>query len=114
LKEYVIRANLPISPPLPLSFNVSFVLNSRSLYQMHLAVSSITAVSHDVNKESSPPPSNLPAESLQRKPTYTEEMRRWLFPEPEDGDESMVMPNGTSIEENDWVDVGLNEEQRVK
>jgi hypothetical protein len=92
--------NLPAFGPndkISLAFNVSFMVNARPLCLMEVAASTI-------------------ANSLGTKDRSNTLARRWIFPDPDDlGDvpSSSTLNNGI-IEESQWVDGGLNTEQRVR
>lgn len=76
---------------IPLHFNITFVVDARPLCAMEVAVAQ----------------AGLAMESAGFSRT-----RQWLFPEPS----SKPAPTCTKseiIQENDWVDKGLNHEQRV-
>ena len=81
--------------PLPLVFNVSFLVNARPLFNMEAAVATL-----DKALTAQFGPHNL--------------ARHWLFPNPED----LESPFSTyavdrDFSDKDWVDKGLNSEQRV-
>lgn len=80
---------------LPLAFNISFLINAAPSCAMEAAVSSISEV--------------LVEESNMNI------ARHWIFPEPQDflkGTPRILLKNAF-INEDEWVDPGLNREQRV-
>lgn len=80
-----------------LAFNVSFMINARPLCLMEVAASTI-------------------AKSLVTKDHSKTLARQWIFPDLDDLDDippSSMLNNGI-IEESQWVDGGLNTEQRVR
>jgi hypothetical protein len=90
---------------IPLLFNISFMMNSRYLFSMQIASSDISEVL--IRK----PATNglVPGETL----WHSDMGRRWLFPEPADvGDELQLLSE--EILEQQWIDGGLNKEQRVR
>ena len=91
--------NLPAFGPsdkIPLAFNVSFMVNARPLCLMEIASSTI-------------------AKSLITEDHSKTLARQWIFPNPEDlKDVSPSMLNNGVIEESQWLDGGLNTEQRVR
>ncbi|KAJ3505597.1 hypothetical protein NLJ89_g7334 [Agrocybe chaxingu] len=79
----------------PLKFNVSFMMNARALCYMETAVA---AVAEFLNDEA--PGTNL--------------TRQWIFPEPEDYVKAPSKKmRDAEIKETQWVDSGLNDEQRL-
>ena len=116
----------PEQGPLPLQFNVSFILNSRSLFYMHAAVSTLAASCSVVTGGESPSADQnsgkldvsslfiaTPSASL-RGEERLGLVRRWLFPEVKDMEELSVMQvRGSNISDREWIDQGLNPEQRV-
>ena len=91
--------NLPAFSPedkIPLAFNVSFMVNARPLCLMEVATSTITKslITEDHSKTLA---------------------RQWIFPNSEDlKDVSPSILNNGIIEESQWLDGGLNTEQRVR
>jgi hypothetical protein len=81
--------------PVPFAFNVSFMTNARPLCLMEAAVAAVSNI-----LTSAEPGTNL--------------ARQWILPDPEDfaNGPSVMLLNG-GIKEEQWVDKGLNEEQRV-
>ena len=90
--------NLPAFGPndnIPLAFNVSFMVNARPLCLMEVASSTI-------------------ANSLITEDHSKTLARQWIFPNPEDlKDVSPSILNNGIIKESQWLDGGLNAEQRV-
>lgn len=81
---------------IPLAFNVSFMVNARPLCLMEVASSTISnsLITEDHSKTLA---------------------RQWIFPNPEDlKDVSPSVLNNGIIEESQWLDGGLNSEQRVR
>ncbi|PPQ90281.1 hypothetical protein CVT25_013106 [Psilocybe cyanescens] len=79
----------------PFVFNVSFMTNARPLCVMEAAVSDVAKI---LNIEG--PGINL--------------ARQWLFPVPEDFVPApSVLPRHADISESQWIDTGLNKEQRM-
>ena len=78
---------------LPLLLNISFMVNARPLFVMEDAAATLgDALSVDSN--------NL--------------ARRWLFPEPDDLESELsICLSDHAISPEQWLDSGLNEEQRV-
>lgn len=78
----------------PMLFNYSFLTNPRPFCDMDLAAQ---ALSNDLTAEGS------------------HHARRWLFPTPADLGASYLLSNDHSehIDEEAWVDMGLNDEQQV-
>jgi hypothetical protein len=79
---------------LPLAFNISFLINAAPACAMEAAVSSIKEI---LVEDSS---MNI--------------ARHWIFPEPQDflkGTPRLM--NNAFISKDEWVDPGLNNEQRV-
>ena len=91
--------NLPAFGPndnIPLAFNVSFMVNARPLCLMEVASSTIS-------------------NSLMTEDHSKTLARQWIFPNPEDlKDVSPSILNNGIIEESQWLDGGLNTEQRVR
>ena len=91
--------NLPAFGPddkIPLAFNVSFMVNARPLCLMEVATSTI-------------------AKSLITEDHSKTLARQWIFPNPEDlKDVAPTILNNGIIEESQWLDGGLNTEQRVR
>lgn len=82
---------------IPLAFNVSFMINARPLCLMEVAACTI-------------------ANSLVTKDHTKTLARQWIFPNLDDFDHvspSSMLNNGI-IEESQWLDGGLNAEQRVR
>lgn len=81
---------------IPLRFNISFMTNARSFCLMESAVSSVASMLNSDNTKQL----NL--------------ARQWMFPEPKDffRAPSQRLENA-EIKESQWVDSGLNAEQRV-
>ena len=89
--------NLPAFGPddkIPLAFNVSFMVNARPLCLMEVAASTI-------------------AQSLSTEDQSKTLAQQWIFPNPEDLTNAPPLNNGI-IEESQWLDGGLNTEQRVR
>jgi len=78
---------------IPLSFNVTFLMNSRPYCLME----NVTA--HIAEMLESKTPINIP--------------RRWLFPELDDYSVKPVTESEADIKPSQWVDTSLNAEQRV-
>jgi helicase MOV-10 len=91
--------NLPAFGPddkIPLAFNISFMANARPLCIMEVAASTV-------------------AQSLNTKDQSKPLARQWIFPDPEDvKDAPPSMLNNGMIEDSQWLDGGLNTEQRVR
>jgi len=81
--------------PVPFNFNVSFMTNAQPLCLMEAAVAAVSNV-------------------LTSAELGTNLARQWIFPDPEDfaNGPSVMLLNG-EIKKDQWVDQGLNEEQRV-
>ena len=81
--------------PVPFTFNVSFMTNARPVCLMESAVAAVSYI-------------------LTSADSGTNLARQWIFPDPEDfvDGPSVMLLNG-EIKEEQWVDQGLNEEQRV-
>ncbi|KAG5351503.1 hypothetical protein C0989_006238, partial [Termitomyces sp. Mn162] len=104
LKHHILRV-LPPNPKttdgiytpddaLPFLFNISFITNARPSFIMETASATMGAALAVAN------PDNL--------------ARRWLFPEPDDlASYSSVYSVDRAFRDQDWVDQGLNPEQRA-
>ena len=116
-------------------FNVSFIINARPLFLMESAAETIggeLALGHDPGSEvglkakrikshavaaqdgekGSPESNGAHSIPQQDWPNFA---RRWLFPEPTDlaSTCSISFPRPKTIESEEYVDQGLNEEQKV-
>lgn len=81
--------------PLPLVFNVSFMVNAHPLFNVEAAVATLD-------------------KALTAKVGFHNLGRHWLFPNPEDLDSpSSTYAVDRDFQDKDWVDKGLNPEQRV-
>jgi len=78
---------------IPLSFNVTFLMNSRPYCLME----NVTALAAEMLKSKAP--INI--------------SRRWLFPELDDFSVAPVTESQADIKPSQWVDTSLNAEQRV-
>lgn len=90
---------------LPLSFNISFMMNARPSFMMHAATNTVVDAFF----------SKLSVNSFftgQRIRDSTSVGTKWLFPEPHDAEGEFVVWSG-EIMEAEWIDNGLNQEQRV-
>jgi hypothetical protein len=90
---------------LPLSFNISFMMNARPSFMMQAAASTVVDAFY-----SKPFVNSL--FTGQALPSVVEIGTKWLFPEPKDVEGVLMIWNG-EIMEHEWVDTGLNQEQRV-
>jgi len=81
--------------PVPFTFNVSFMTNARPLCLMEAAVAAVSNI-------------------LTSAESGTNLAQQWIFPDPEHfmNNPSVMLRNG-EIKEEQWVDQGLNQEQRV-
>lgn len=81
---------------IPFEFNISFMTNPRPLCTMQRAVASIARILSSIE-------------------AGTNLARQWLFPEIVDftSAPSVMLVNG-KIKQDQWVDSGLNKEQRVR
>lgn len=81
--------------PLPLVFNVSFMVNAHPLFNVEAAVATLD-------------------KALTAKVGFHNLGRHWLFPNPEDLDSpSSTYAVDRDFQDKDWVDKGLNPEQRL-
>ena len=84
-------------------FNISFIMNSRFFFLMHMACTTIHEIlNKKITGEGSSP--------IDKTPWPRNVARRWFFPEPAD------LELGTrflAAEHVEWIDAGLNNEQRV-
>jgi hypothetical protein len=90
---------------LPLSFNISFMMNARPSFMMQAATSTV------VDSFFSKPLVNSFFTGQTLRSTVGVGAK-WLFPEPRDVEGEFTIWNG-EIMEHEWVDIGLNQEQRV-
>jgi hypothetical protein len=90
---------------LPLSFNISFMMNARPSLMMQAATSTV------VDAFFSKPFVNSFFTGQALRGTVGVGTK-WLFPQPKDIEGEMTIWNG-EIMEHEWFDAGLNQEQRV-
>ncbi|KAL1712139.1 P-loop containing nucleoside triphosphate hydrolase protein [Schizophyllum commune] len=117
---------------LGLYFNVSFIINARPLFLMESAAETIggeLALGHDAGSEAASKAKRIKsyAVAAQRSEASSPEdqsgpqrdwpnfARRWLFPEPTDlaSTCSISFPRPKTITADEYVDQGLNEEQKI-
>jgi hypothetical protein len=90
---------------LPLQFNITFMMNARPSFMMQAAASAVVDALFGTKSFVN----NLFGKSYLDNSLGA----RWLFPEPKDL-EGYVFIREYDLSPDEWVDKGLNEEQRVR
>jgi hypothetical protein len=96
---------MPQDYEVPMLFNISFIMNSRFFFLMHMACTTIHEIlNKQITGEGSSP--------IEKTPWPRNVARRWLFPEPADLESGTRFLAAEHVEKC-WIDAGLNNEQRV-